>query len=252
VLTRPKSNRFVDHLLEKACARNTPAELHYEQNDGQVISCRTRLLKLLSDRILVESPSQAEELLRIPAESPIGVHLLLNGTRFEFTSAILEANLKARLNRHTLVRALALRRPTEVRESQRRSSYRMTLAAKAMPVTLAPPHREVPSACDPRGPVIRARLANLSAGGLAVLADGTDKPLLEVNRQLYLTFEFPDEPEAFNMLVEVRHVQMIGASGYVKAGMAFIPWEGSNLKTESLRIARFITRIERKVLRRAR
>jgi c-di-GMP-binding flagellar brake protein YcgR len=247
-----KANRFVDHLLEKACARNTPVELHYEQSDGQVISCRTRLLKLLSDRILVESPSQASEIPAIPAQGPIGVHLLLNGTRFEFVSAILDVGLKARLNRYTLVRAVALRRPTDIRESQRRSSYRITLAAKSLTVTLAPAHREIPSACDARGPVIHARLADLSAGGCAVLVDRKHEDLLDVGQRLYLIFELPDEPEAFNMLVEVRHTQTVGASRSVKAGMAFVPWEGSNLKTESLRITRFIARIERKVLKRAR
>jgi c-di-GMP-binding flagellar brake protein YcgR len=252
VLTNSKANRFVDHVLERACARNTPVELHYEQSNGQVISGRTRLLRLLNDRILAEAPSQAGELLAIPAHARIGVHLLLNGTRFEFVSAILDVGLKARLNRHTLVRAVALRRPTHIRESQRRSSYRITLAAKSLPVTLAPAHRSIPLACDTRGPVIRATLANLSAGGLAILADGTDKHLLEVGRRLFSIFELPDEPDAFNMLVEVRHTQVIRAGSAVKAGMAFVPWEGSNLQTESHRITRLIARIERKVLRRTR
>lgn len=247
-----KANPAVDHLLERACARNTPAKLHGEASDGQPISCKTRLLRLVGDRLLVEAPGQDGEQLHVSAQGPIKVSLLLNKTRFEFTTTILEVGLKTRLNQHVLVQAVALRKPAEIKEPQRRSYYRVTLAAKALPVTLSQSPCQTPSPRPAGETDFRARLADLSAGGCAVLVDRKHKDLLDVGRHFYLTFKLPDEPEALKMLVEVRHTQVIAANGSIKAGMAFVPWEGSDLKTEGLRITRFIARVERNALRRAR
>jgi c-di-GMP-binding flagellar brake protein YcgR len=250
--TESTNCQVAGQLIREACARNTPVEFHHERNDGQLVTCRTRLLDVSGDRILAETPAQARELARIPLHKTMRVHLVLNGTRYEFSSAIEDIGLTARLNERLGVRALAIRMPAKIAESQRRASYRLSLAAEELLVILAPVHTSVPATCPVAGPHLNGRLINISAGGVAVLASGNQRRLLKVNKRLYVTFDLPGEEETFLMFASVRHARAVGSNESTRTGMAFQPWEGSHLRTESLRIARFIARHERKFLKRKR
>jgi c-di-GMP-binding flagellar brake protein YcgR len=103
-----------------------------------------------------------------------------------------------------------------------------------------------------RGPHLRGRLVNVSGGGVAVLASGEQRRLLTSGKRFYLVFDLAAEEETFLMLASVCHTRTVGSNESLRAGMSFLPWEGSNLKTEGLRIARFIAKHERKFLKRKR
>ena len=52
------------------------------------------------------------------------------------------------------------------------------------------------------------------------------------------------------MLLQVRHVAVVGAEKRVGVGFAFVPWPGAALDNEQLRITRFIKQRERLELKR--
>lgn len=241
----------VDELLEAACARNVPAELHYENRQGTISIGRARLLAFDDKEILADRPLYVEADSEIPADAPITVHVRVDGARLQFNSAISAINRFVRLNARHIVPGIALRKPKTFSPSQRRASLRISLAnIDPINVVLARPHRDIPDACWIDAEPIRAWLIDLSAGGVSVLADRTVLGRARRGEPFFLSFVLGPDEDEFNMLGTVRQSRVVEASNSLRVGLGFRPWRGGNFTRDQQRISRVVTTFERRLLRR--
>lgn len=241
----------VDELLEAGCARNVPAELHYEDARGMVSVARARLLGVEGKEILADRPLYLEDNAEIPPGKPITVHVLVNGTRYQFTSAITAVNRFVRLNARQVVPGIALRKPKTVAPSQRRANLRISLANyDPISVVLVHPHPDIPDACWIDAHALSAWLIDLSGGGTSVLVDRMILGRVRRGEQFYLTFFLPLDGGWFNMLGTVRQCRTVEVSNSLRIGFNFRPWPGSNFAQDQQRVSRFVAAFERRILRR--
>ena len=212
---------------------------------------RVRLLQLTEEHILADYPASVDAETRIPTGRPITVHISLNGVRYQFESAIEVAGTFVRLNKQQRVLGVALKRPTDVTRSQRRSNLRVSLMG-IDPATakLVCPHPNIPGACKVDAEVLTGRLVDLSAGGAAVLVEGRSLTAVPHNQLYFVSFALPGLEEEFCLLGAVRHTRFVQARGSLRIGLAFRSWVGSNLDRDQRTLTRFVTRHERRLLRR--
>ena len=238
-------------LVQRACARNAAVELRYERVDGTTVRARTRLLSLTSERLLVDAPSYEQTDHRLPVGRPLTVTMMLNGKRYEFVSVIEEQAIKIRLNAERKVRGLALRPPTAVVESQRRAHFRVSVVGKdPIMVTLARCHPRLRDVCELDAQPAQGKLLNISGGGMAALVSRRQMRNIRAGQRFFLVFRLPEEPDEFVMMGTVRHSVLVVASDSLRLGIAFLPWGGSDLRTDLRRVMGFVSDCERSQLRR--
>jgi c-di-GMP-binding flagellar brake protein YcgR len=246
-----ESSDAVGNLLAEGCQRNVPAELHYETADRNMVTGRVRLLALTDSHVLTDAPVLLEGDEAIPCGKKITVHIQINGRRYQFQSRIEDDRRLVPLNARQTVPGLALARPTEISESQRRGHFRISLVAyDPVNVDLAYAEVGIPDACSLSGGVVRGWLVDLSVGGVSVMLDGRITPRAATGDRFYLSFQLPEMSGPFYMLGSVRHWREVPKSKSVRIGFSFRAWGGSPLVAEQQRLSRFISSHERRVLRR--
>jgi c-di-GMP-binding flagellar brake protein YcgR len=175
----------------------------------------------------------------------------LNGVRYQFESTIEVASTFVQLNKQQRVLGVALKRPTSVTRSQRRSNLRVSLIGiDPVPAKLVRPHPDIPGACKVDAEVVSGRIVDLSAGGAAVLVDRRSATSIQHNQHYFISFALPGLDEKFCMLGAVRHTRLVKASGSLRIGLAFRSWAGSNFDRDQRTLTQFVTRHERRMLRR--
>ena len=241
----------VDDLLRAGCARNVPAELHYEPANGALVAARVRLLELTKHHILADRPLLVGGEQTIPVGKSISVHVSVRGTRYKFPSAIESDRRRVRLNARQLVPGIALRRPATMSESQRRSHLRVSLASiEPINVDLARPHETSIDACSVDAGQISAWLLDLSVGGASLLVDRRVLDKVTAGERFHISFELPCMEIPFCMFATVRHSRTVERSDSLRIGVLFKPWPGSSFAMDQSRISQFVAAYERRMLRR--
>jgi len=240
-----------EELVQRACARNAAVELRYERADGGTIRARSRLLRCALGRLLVDTPSYDQPGERLPLGRPLTVTMMLSGKRYEFVSVIEQQGVKIKLNADRGVRGLALRPPAAVVESQRRAHFRVSVLGRdPITVTLVRCHPRLRDVCEVDAQPVRGKLLNVSGGGMAVLVPRRYLRQVRSGQRFFLTFCLLDEPDEFLMMGTIRHSVVVPSSDCLRLGIAFLPWGGSDLRTDLRRVMDFITGCERGQLRR--
>ena len=162
-------------ILELACARNAAVEIRYEPTGGERLSCRTRMIELASDRILLDAPRYPDRTRRIPVGVSVDVLVTVVARRYRFESVIIDDRTIIRLNDRQRVRGIALVIPDRVVEDQRRDHFRIAVSGRdPIGVRLVECHPDMRDACLVGASIVDGRMANISAGGIsAVFAPGT-------------------------------------------------------------------------------
>lgn len=241
----------VEDILDDACARNTPAELHYESARGGYSISRVRLMGLTETQILADAPVGRPGDQPIPANKTITVHFEQNGVRRQFQSAIVACNLDVRLNNSKTVPGIALQKPQSTKESQRRNDFRQSLAScDPIAITIAPAASESPDSCLLDAPRAAGRLVQISSGGVGLIVQRRLLPELRSGMRFFLTFELPEVDEPFYMLAVCRHIREIQEGEVLRVGWAFTNWGFRPLPTDQQRIAKFVAAYQRRKLRR--
>ena len=187
----------------------------------------------------------------IPCDRPVRITLMLSGKRYEFDTVVLDDAVKIELNRELRVRGIALALPTRVLESQRRAHFRVSvLSDGAVSVILAPAHPQIRGACEVKAKPVRARLVNISAGGMALLIARRELNRVKPSQLFYACFTLPEVDDEFVMLVVVRHARLVASSDSHRVGLAFLPWDGIDLREDLRRVTNYVARRERRQLRR--
>lgn len=240
-----------DQRLREACARNQPIELHYRTARDTVIVARTRLLEINDEYLLVETPSYALGSERIPPGRSVEAHLTIDGTRYRFKTALESKPRLAQLNRETTVRAVALRKPRQLENAQRRAHFRINVfEGTPIHATMVAQRSKDCHVCPIDAKVINGVLINLSVGGLCVLVDDAEPSDIKIDRNYYVCLPLPHDDRELLMLAKVRHHALVKKSGSLRVAMAFLPWDGSNLAIDQRNISRFVAIFQRAALKR--
>ncbi|GIW75109.1 MAG: hypothetical protein KatS3mg104_0172 [Phycisphaerae bacterium] len=119
-----------DHfeLLHQAIERNTPIVLALPSS-SVIKPYRSRLLQISEDGIYLESVTGQEPMLDelIKSARPVTVAFRADVRRVEFSTPILQRLRDYKLNAQTIIEALVLKRPDEVKAVQRRADYRVSV-----------------------------------------------------------------------------------------------------------------------------
>jgi c-di-GMP-binding flagellar brake protein YcgR len=181
------------------------------------------------------------------------MHLTLGGSRYQFDTSIVDEDRTIRINDHQTLPGIALRKPRVVNDSQRRTCLRVSLAGyDPISVDLATPQGESEDACAIDAERASGWIADLSVGGLSLIADRRVLRRPQPGGRYFLSFGLPGEDGEFNMLGSVRHIRAIPNGDGVRVSMCFCPWNGNSLSRDQRRLGRFIAAHERRLLRRRR
>ena len=241
----------VDELLADACDRSVMLELHYEDRSGSLVIGKTRIRALNERQILTEPISLVDRNERIPLGRPVWAHFKIRGNRRQFQTVIEGERVPVTVLGGERVLGVALRRPKDFAESQRRAHVRVSVAAgDAIRVYVARPSPKTPNACEIDEAYSVGRVLNASAGGMTILLPSDGLRQSKVNDRFFLTFTLPDVAGDFHLLGSLRHTRKVESSDSLRGSFAFKPWDGSVLRFDQRRIQRFIVEREREHLRR--
>ncbi len=198
-------------MLKMLAWRDAPVELSRRgaQDEGPPIVYRSRLFEVEEDgAIIVERPGQAVGDQGSDDRDDIELLLMHNGDRLIATCTIRDTHLRW-INQAVRVPCYRLSPGRRPQREQRRSFYRVNVAA----VSLEPVLLETPATGDQdEQPLqIKARLVNLSAGGVGVSVRARKDTLGKIKRtrSFRCTMRFED-----GLVIEMpTRVAHIGARG---------------------------------------
>ena len=95
-------------------------------------------------------------------------------------------------------------------------------------------------------------LANVSTGGVGIVADRTVAGVWKAGAHFFMSFRLPTVEAEFRVLAEFRHFRRIRDGLSLLGGFQFVPWAASHPGQYQQSIARFIAAEQRKQLRRGR
>jgi len=242
----------VDQWLADACARNVSGEVHYHAPEGVVVVRRIRLRDATDTHLHADVSGLHRDRGDIPVDRPVTVHVLLRGTRYEFETVV-DPPPAARAGRRVGGSdGILLRKPTALRESQRRGHLRVSVTGlEPIEVTIVPAHPDHLEACAIDASIVAARMVNISASGVGVLV--AERGFAGVEKDPYfLSFRLPGVEDAFDMLSELRYARYVDAGKAWRVGFAYRRWSGRSYPCDQYAITRFITEQERRLLRRRR
>jgi c-di-GMP-binding flagellar brake protein YcgR len=240
-------------LLTEACDRNVAADLHFDGEAGARVTARVRLLRLEPELILTDRPQLMGKPVVFRPRQPVLVHFPLRGSRYAFRTQVARCHCPVRLNATQQVAGMALAMPSEVREQQRRSDFRLSLAGCETiqaEVHLGSPEGGGSAPIDALR--FSARLINISGGGVSLLVDAQEAGKWRLGDTFFVSFCLPDVEGEFRMVVELRHERRIHERRSAVAGFKFLPWPLVPLKGLVRQILKFSAAQQRRQLKRAR
>lgn len=245
---RPSS--AVRETLDAACAHQLFAELRM---DDEAEALRVRFGRVEGDELHVQfAPSLDVSKAPVEGQESI-VQWLIEGDCCIFRSQVRGVLITPGAGGRPRATGLVLDVPDQISRQQRRSSFRVPLAAHDnihMSISQAASGRT--DCCPLDGYHVRGRMVNLSAGGLCAIIHVEHAAKLCAGQQLFIDFTLPDVEREFSLLAEVCHVRPAHHGGGVLVGLRFlsgVPWPVEPLIQA---ITRFVTREERRRLQRKR
>jgi c-di-GMP-binding flagellar brake protein YcgR len=241
-------------ILEQMCARNNPIEVHYEDPSTRSLSVgRARLIEVRDDGLITDQLQYAEGNDSIPVERPVTAHFSMEGNQYAFETSITDASTKVAINETQKVRGMTWKRPEAVKSVQRRDNFRVSVAAMNIDnLGVARVADGAHPACPVDGYLGKARLCDVSSGGLGMLCGRDVVSRVEIGEKFFVSIDFPGLEGETCMLVTVRHVDRIEKLESFKLGCSFEPWSGQDLRRAQQQLTKSITQLERKALRRNR
>jgi c-di-GMP-binding flagellar brake protein YcgR len=187
-----------EELLRQAVARNLGAVLSLP-SAGMLRHCKSRFLAELDGGILFESPGSEAALITelIVKQQPCGVSFRTGVNKVMFASPIIRAESAWRMNAQSVIDAVLLQFPTQIKSIQRRSNYRVEVPGDcelSIRVWRIPEHaylKEQPMAAQE----IKTSIRDLSIGGVGVRFTGKDKqpPLVGTEDRLRVLMSYQNE-----------------------------------------------------------
>jgi c-di-GMP-binding flagellar brake protein YcgR len=182
-------------ILQDAIVRNTGVVLSLP-SAGMLRHHKSRFLGEVESTILLESPPSEKLLIDalIATRQSCGIAFKKDHNKVIFAAPIRSRQTEFRINSDTLVEALLLEFPAEIKSFQRRTNYRVRVMADgdiSVRIWRVGPRaavRDIPMASQE----IKAELRDISVGGIGVLLHGKDgaEPLVSPADRLRVQLVF--------------------------------------------------------------
>lgn len=239
----------IDALAKRNGAVELCAAMPDEQG-GEPELHRTRLLRVDADgTMLVERPGVAGVSRAMAADQAVLLTAPWQGQRWQGRSTVLGLERVA-LTGDLVLPALRLSPASGVRSGQRRRFYRVGLTS----VDLAGMTLAVEAATPEGGEApLKATIANLGGGGMGAIVplDAQTAASLRKGRTFRCQFRLPDANHALELHARLVHVEPL-PERRIYLGLAFTFADAAQEKRVQDEIARFVTELDRKQLRRLR
>jgi c-di-GMP-binding flagellar brake protein YcgR len=243
-------------LLREAIARNTGVVLSLP-SAGMLRHYKSRFLGEFEGGIVLESPSGESLLLDAlkASNQPCGVAFRKEHVKVIFAAPVHGRQDQWQINADTVVAALMLIFPTEIKTIQRRANYRVSLppdsgmSVRIWRIGERAWLREQPMAAQE----VKAQLRDLSVGGIGVKFIGKDgrMPQITPDDRLRVLLTFNDQ----TMILEgrMRSPSDVQPEGMIQTGVQFKHLEEDLKGRQSLaQITRIVGELQREEVRRIR
>ncbi len=240
-------------LIEEACARNSPIEIHFIAPDGETHVAKSRCLDLDENYLYLEDPQSIGHPLELRPRQKIQGHLFLHEVRYTFRTAVIDPKQLVQLNKKMQVVGIVVRRPLELIDGQRRAYYRVSLLGSSpieASMHAAPAGRVDVVSID----AIRfdASFVNVSLGGAALTVDIEAGRQCRLDDSMFIQFYLPDEEEEYVFLSEVRQMRKIAGGTMIRFGIQFTAWPSViHLRRARQRLQKRITQFQREQLQKS-
>jgi len=243
----------VRKMIDCACARNTPAELHYAGKSDETHIARIRLIKIENDEIYADAPLSADSKVTLSRRQPVNVHAQINGTRYAFATHVERVFTTVDLNAHKRISAITLALPERMTEQQRRKYFRMSVAGhEDIRVDFCAALADQPNCCSIDAERFSGRMVNVSAGGLLVIIPISQRRKYVQCERLFVEFHLPEIENAFQLSAEVRHFRRVHDGTDTLVGFRFEHDVPIPVERLIQMITRFVADQERRRLKRGR
>ncbi len=248
-------------VLQEACDRNVPVELHYLNPAGSrqglapdILHAQARLLAIDDEHVYLDSPQDIGKHVQIGRGRQVDAYFVFQGKIYKFRSTVTKVQCLVELNRKKRIVGMSLAAPRKVAEGQRREDHRVSLASQdPIKVSLHEAPQDDPDSCPITARRFKGLAVNLSRGGISVRVDGNDRHRFVVGRYFYVSFRLPEDAEEMIFLAEARHsVEILrGAAGRV--GFQFLRWPNQiEMRQKTKRLGQYLNEVERSSLRKNR
>ncbi len=235
-------------MLELACARNVPVELHRRGAEGLQPVMRARLIALDEQQLYLDSPQTIGLAQTLTAGEMLVGYFDIGEEMYTFEAAVAHAACHVRLNSEMTVPGLSLTRPARVVTGQRRSFYRRSVAGEgAISVCVHVTDGQRPDVCPLNARRLAGTLVDASEGGFGVnIADDPSQPVKQWD-QVFVRFTLPGSTIETVLLCQVRQVRALPRVKQVRLGLMALPWPDHrylNLTTRPL--TKYLMDVERR------
>jgi c-di-GMP-binding flagellar brake protein YcgR len=246
-------------MLQAACDRNLPLQLHYRGpavggivDTGNLVA-QTRMLAIEPEGLAVDWPQAIARTVRLGTGTEVNGYFTFNEKLYRIRTTVMSLRYKMMLNDQRELVGCLLAMPSEVQTGQRREDHRASVAS--MDPIVVQIHQasrsEIGSAPSIARP-IAGRLINLSRGGLRVGIEGEERHRFHAGDWFFLSFKTPNSEKPLTFLAEARSTTPMMRGQAVAVGMQFLNWpDAAALRVQSQAVGRIIADIERAQLRRA-
>ena len=247
--------------VQRACDKRGVAEIEIEWLDGERQCGRMRLIDWDEHALYIDRPTYHGMPLELASDLPAIVHFLVDGERFSFRTRIIE-ECRVRLGDNETIAGFSLHTPDEVHRDERRNDFRVSLGKCAEVVCEARPlqadqHRR--SRLDPlrgrSGSGFSARVMNISAGGMAVIAVDLNGYQPRCGDAFEIEFSLPGVERRFAFNAELSHLRELSptlssdeasGAGFVM-GLKFLPDTNAAKMRQAVRqISQFVAKLLKK------
>jgi hypothetical protein len=232
-------------LIDRACRSRAPARIVRRAQPRGEPTASTRLVALQRDGVLLEQPTR-----NIAADAPSDALYDVtfqsdDGRTYTFAAAAVSAARPA-LRRGQARPTWKLGLPLRVDARERRRAPR-----RAAPVV----HPVEVELTDPAHPerVLRGRLVDISAGGIAVRIERRPSGRISFGQAVWVRFQMPGERAPFEFVVSVRHCRILHPGDALLLGLSFCGGEDPATHAERIhRLTGYSMRVTAPAVRRSR
>lgn len=244
-------------VLQQACDRNTPLELHYinpgyaaSTMEPETLRAQTRLLSLQPDSLLVDFPQDIGRTLRLRSGHHARAYFTVGETIYHFPTTITELQYRMELNQEKRIIGCRLARPERIITAQRREDHRVSVAAQdGFSVAIHEAGSDILTAIPLKARRGIGRIVNISRGGMGIRIDGEQRLKFRPGQYCFYSFSLPTASTPIIILGEFQHSRNLGRDACLM-GVQFLRWpDPAEYRTRIGTIGRFIVDLERAQLK---
>ena len=243
-------------LLDEAISRNLAAVLSLP-SAGMLRHCKSRFLARHEGGFLLESAAGEEPLVKslIDAKQPCGVSFKSGTLKAVFTTRIRRLCPRWPVNADTVVDAVLLDMPAEVKAVQRRANYRVAvptdsdLRVRVWRIAARTYLKDNP----PHAQEVLAELRDVSVGGMGVRFVGKDAQPPKISPEDRLRVQFTANGQSFLVEGRMRNPSGPQSPDVISTGVTFKKLE-DNIEGRQIlaQLTRIVGELQRGELRRYR